>query len=84
MIFIDENDTYTQQAIDAAKTVYAVQNRKREYCDYTQVVACSVDSDETAVSDTVKEYGFTPADKRALKGLTPLWIKAGVRYWGYM
>jgi hypothetical protein len=55
---------------------------KRDY-ECTNIVACKLEPDAFAREPKVPE-GYEPADPAILNGLTPLWLTAGVRFYGYL
>jgi hypothetical protein len=68
--------------VDASTvSVPIYRNRYFKIRDYeaTNIVACSpVDEDATIPPQ------YDPAPASALKGLAPLWIEAGIQYWGWL
>ena len=50
--------------------------------DCTHIKAIEILSDDAALPENL-DIGFEQ-DAEYLKGFTPLYIKAGVRYWGYL
>lgn len=63
----------------APRQIYRNPNFKRDY-ECTNIVALEV------VDNKIAEIpnNYVHCDENYLKGLTPLYVQGGVRYWGYL